>query len=646
MAASSGNCNRCGEQIQTSQFLRVGEYKFHKQHFTCVNCDKHLQGQKFHVKERKFYCADCYVVQFAQTCRHCEKKILSGSVIQAFGGHYHSSCFVCRDCGKPFEAGKYYEHEGQPYCEQHYVDLTSEKCEFCKKAVDDTNLVRVQGRAFHSSCLFCSHCQTPLAKQGSIFQREGQAFCRGCYLTFFCKRCTACGDHILQSCVTVNNELYHPACLKCSVCAKKLEKYICISGYLRCEEHVDFSTDPFPCHVCGKDIDPNPGPTLFAGKKVHDACFNCDICKSKLDKTTAWLKKDWLCCQNCLMLKDDRMPPPRPHSATSTPSSASSLRAPLPTKSRRKSEAAAMTYLAGAATEERKTPRKIEWRKGELIGKGSFGKVYMGMNAATGELIAVKQVRIKTTEEQDQAKEIENEIKLMQDLRHPNIVTLLGTERTKDKLSILMEYVPGKSLDTLLEKFGAFSEKVIKSYTKQLLEALAYCHSNKVIHRDIKGKNILIDTKGNLKLADFGSAKRVQNLIGPAAPSVSYNYTPLWTAPEVLTGNYNSRVDIWSLGCVIIEMASGKPPWSEHNFENPFRALYHIGNSGSLPKVPDSLSPQAREFLLLCLQRNPEKRPSAAELLTHSWLKDADEGAGTGNDSDSDSDDESGAPSS
>lgn len=207
-------------------------------------------------------------------------------------------------------------------------------------------------------------------------------------------------------------------------------------------------------------------------------------------------------------------------------------------------------------------------------------------------------------------------------------MTLLGTERTKDKLNILMEYVPGKSLDTLLEKFGAFSEKVLKNYTKQLLEALAYCHSKKVIHRDIKGKNILIDTKGNLKLADFGSAKRVQNLIGPAAPSVSYNYTPLWTAPEVLTGNYNSKVDIWSLGCVIIEMASGKPPWSEHNFENPFRALYHIGNSNSLPKFPDNLSPLAYDFLRLCLTRDPDKRPSAEELLKHPWLKDVETNAG------------------
>jgi len=101
----------------------------------------------------------------------------------------------------------------------------------------------------------------------------------------------------------------------------------------------------------------------------------------------------------------------------------------------------------------------------------------------------------------------------------------------------------------------------------------------------------------------------------------TYNYTPLWTAPEVLTGDYSNNVDVWSLGCVIIEMASGKPPWSEQNFENPFRALYHIANSGAIPKLPDTLSELAIEFTKLCLTRDPDKRPSATELIKHKWLE-------------------------
>jgi len=425
-----------------------------------------------------------------------------------------------------------------------------------------------------------------------------------------------------------------------------------MAGHLRCEEHTDFTTDKFDCSVCLKSID--GVPVLAAGKKCHEECFVCAFCADKLTKTASWLKQDQFCCGKCLMIKEEGR---KRTQSTSNPASLSAPSIAVPAK-RRNSESAPRSngeqkinsldsvsenggLGSGKGPRGSVTPKekKIEWKKGELIGKGSFGKVYMGMNAATGELIAVKQVRLKTTEEQDQAKEIENEIKLMQDLRHPNIVSLLGTQRTGTTLNILMEYVPGKSLDTLLEKFGAFSEKVIKSYTKQLLAALAYCHSNHVVHRDIKGKNILIDTKGNLKLADFGSAKRFANVLSKDAPSVSYNYTPLWTAPEVLVGDYNSKVDIWSLGCVIIEMASGKPPWSEQNFENPFRALYHIGNSNSIPKIPDSLSEQGKQFILACLQRDPDKRPSAKECLIHAWLKDADDdGDDSGNSNEADDD--------
>jgi serine/threonine protein kinase len=434
---------------------------------------------------------------------------------------------------------------------------------------------------------------------------------------------------------------------------------------------------------------------LSVGKKVHSSCYNCAFCGNSLQKATCKLKDEKLCCSNCMMKKqgssnsnnsnsngnnlstrDQRSSSLAVNSSTTSTTSSSSSSA---TKSPRRQSVG--TSSSGTSnsdskfstaeeaeleedgdlselkspTEKKTTSRdrnntrkvskvgqaaplgKIEWKKGELIGKGSFGKVYMAMNSATGELIAVKQVKLSTSEEQEQAIAIQNEIALMENLRHPNIVSLLGTQRNGNKLNILMEYVPGKSLDSLLEKFGAFSEKVIRSYTKQLLEALSYCHANRVVHRDIKGKNILIDTKGNLKLADFGSAKRFTNVMSKDAPSLSYNYTPLWTAPEVLVGDYNSKVDVWSLGCVIIEMASAKPPWSEQNFENPFRALYHIGNSDSIPKIPEQLSDIGKEFVLTTLRRDPDKRPSAEECLSHEWLQgleDLNDDNGSGSDDD------------
>lgn len=202
------------------------------------------------------------------------------------------------------QAGKYYESDNQPYCEQHYFALTAEKCDFCHQTVEESNLARVAGKAYHNSCLFCHHCNAPLAKKGSIFQKDNHVYCREDYLNFFCKRCTACGDHLVNSCVTVNEEFYHPECLKCSVCQKQLDKYICMAGHLRCDEHTEFSTDKFNCAVCSKVIESTV--VMSAGKKCHEACFNCSVCGDKLSKSSAWLKNDQFCCQKCLLLKDDK----------------------------------------------------------------------------------------------------------------------------------------------------------------------------------------------------------------------------------------------------------------------------------------------------------------------------------------------------
>mmetsp|Transcript_43241 Transcript_43241/g.84746 ORF Transcript_43241/g.84746 Transcript_43241/m.84746 type:complete len:249 (+) Transcript_43241:57-803(+) len=248
----------------------------------------------------------------------------------------------------------------------------------------------------------------------------------------------------------------------------------------------------------------------------------------------------------------------------------------------------------------------------------------MGMNEVTGELIAVKQINLAEASGESQLEEIEKEVSVMRDLRHRNIVTLLGTERVDNTLNILMEYVPGKSLLTLLKKFGAFSEEIIRSYTSQILCALAYCHANGVVHRDIKCANILVDTQGNLKLADFGSAERAVD--EKDSESQDHSHTPLWTAPEMLKGPSNRKVDIWSLGCVLIELASADVPWAEKNFANPFSALYHIGNTEEIPAIPENLSSAAKEFIMLCLTRAPENRPDAHTLLRHKWVMDNSKG--------------------
>ncbi|XP_037494301.1 mitogen-activated protein kinase kinase kinase NPK1 isoform X2 [Jatropha curcas] len=257
----------------------------------------------------------------------------------------------------------------------------------------------------------------------------------------------------------------------------------------------------------------------------------------------------------------------------------------------------------------------IRWRKGELIGCGAFGRVYMGMNLDSGELLAVKQVLIaanSASKEKTQAhiRELEEEVKLLKNLSHPNIVRYLGTAREDDSLNILLEFVPGGSISSLLGKFGSFPES--------LLLGLEYLHKNGIMHRDIKGANILVDNKGCIKLADFGASKKVVEL-ATINGAKSMKGTPYWMAPEViLQTGHSFSADIWSVGCTVIEMATGKPPWSQQYQE--VAALFHIGTTKSHPPIPDHLSIEAKDFLLKCLQKEPNLRSTASDLLQHPFV--------------------------
>ncbi|KAL4637039.1 hypothetical protein ACB092_03G051900 [Castanea dentata] len=268
-------------------------------------------------------------------------------------------------------------------------------------------------------------------------------------------------------------------------------------------------------------------------------------------------------------------------------------------------------------------PPPIRWRKGELIGCGAFGRVYMGMNLDSGELLAVKQVLIaenSASKEKAQAhiRELEEEVKLLKNLSHPNIVRYLGTVREEETLNILLEFVPGGSISSLLGKFGSFPEAVIRTYTKQLLLGLEYLHRNGIMHRDIKGANILVDNKGCIKLADFGASKQVVEL-ATVSGAKSMKGTPYWMAPEViLQTGHSFSADIWSVGCTVIEMATGKPPWSQQYQE--VAALFYIGTTKSHPPIPEHLSVEAKDFLLKCLQKEPNLRPAASELLQHPFV--------------------------
>ncbi|PBK77479.1 kinase-like protein [Armillaria solidipes] len=216
-------------------------------------------------------------------------------------------------------------------------------------------------------------------------------------------------------------------------------------------------------------------------------------------------------------------------------------------------------------------PKPIfQWIRGELIGKGSYGRVYLGCNANTGEIIAVKQVELpkKQFEQTNQQMEMANALKFesetLKDLDHPHIVRYLGYEESPESLNIFLEYVPGGTIESCLSQHGRFSEGLTKSFTSQILEGLEYLHCRGIIHRDLKAANILVDHLGICKISDFGISKRVDQLEAARA-NTGMKGTVFWMAPEVVSpksGGYDVKVDIWSVGCIVLEMWSGKRPWA------------------------------------------------------------------------------------
>ncbi|XP_020974817.1 mitogen-activated protein kinase kinase kinase YODA isoform X1 [Arachis ipaensis] len=277
------------------------------------------------------------------------------------------------------------------------------------------------------------------------------------------------------------------------------------------------------------------------------------------------------------------------------------------------------------ARAEIQTSQVSRWKKGKLLGRGTFGHVYLGFDSSlicseSGEMCAMKEVTLFADDDKSRecAQQLQQEIMLLSQLQHPNIVRYYGSETVEDKLYIYLEYVSAGSIYKLLREYGQLGENAIRNYTRQILLGLAYLHAKNTVHRDIKGANILVDPNGQIKLADFGMAKHIT---GESCP-FSFKGSPHWMAPEVVhnSNDCNLAVDIWSLGCTVLEMATTKPPWSQ--FEG-VAAIFKILQMKKLPEAPEHLSEDGKDFVRLCLQRNPQDRPSAVQLLEHPFVKKA-----------------------
>ena len=277
------------------------------------------------------------------------------------------------------------------------------------------------------------------------------------------------------------------------------------------------------------------------------------------------------------------------------------------------------------------TKQHMRWHKGALIGTGSFGKVFLGMNAKTGMLMAVKQVELPHSDDEMtrhrrmMIESLESEIVLLKSIQHPNIVQYLDSFADDKHLNIFLEYVPGGSVVALLQSYGAFEEALVQNFVRQILRGLSFLHARDIVHRDIKGANILVDNKGGVKISDFGISKKVESGLLFAGPTGGKSRPAIqgsvfWMAPEVVKQTaFTAKADVWSLGCCVVEMFTATHPWPQLD---QMQALFQIGMNKT-PALPPDISEVAASFLNATFELNHADRPSADELLRHAFVLQA-----------------------
>ncbi|XP_034936815.1 mitogen-activated protein kinase kinase kinase 4 [Chelonus insularis] len=267
------------------------------------------------------------------------------------------------------------------------------------------------------------------------------------------------------------------------------------------------------------------------------------------------------------------------------------------------------------------------WQRGIKIGQGRFGKVYTVVNNQTGELLAMKEVPLQPGDNWA-IRRVAEELQIFEGIIHQHLVRYYGIEIHHEEMLIFMEFCAEGTLESLVAASGqGLPEILIRKYAHQLLSAIFTLHSHGVVHRDIKSANIFLTDQGNcLKLGDFGSAVQIKAHTTMPGELKGFVGTQAYMAPEVFmkteTGGHGRAADIWSLGCCVIEMASGKRPWAE--FDSNYQIMFKVG-MGESPMPPKTLCKEGVDLITKCLQHDPKKRPTARTLLSHPFARNYDD---------------------
>ncbi|CAH1165116.1 unnamed protein product [Phyllotreta striolata] len=264
----------------------------------------------------------------------------------------------------------------------------------------------------------------------------------------------------------------------------------------------------------------------------------------------------------------------------------------------------------------------FSWQRGIKIGQGRFGKVYTAVNNNTGEMMAVKEIPLQHNDTHT-IKRIAEEMKILEGIVDDNLVRSYGVEVHKDEMLIFMEYCSEGTLEHLVAATErGLPELLVRKYAFQLVSGVACLHDHGVVHRDIKTANIFLTDGGNrLKIGDFGCAVRIKSSMTMPGELKGFVGTQAYMAPEVFTKNmsegHGRAADVWSIGCVVVEMASGQRPWAQ--YDSNFQIMFKVG-MGQSPDPPPDMIDEGLDFLDMCFKHDPKERATARELLAHDFV--------------------------